>query len=226
VTDRSLPRREEVILPLSGSPPERVAAPLWSHQYGTVQSVHQPSGFTSHCQATRLDYSSVRDWPGRVRVEQLRQWPTFKYVVERVTNHPAFEALFLCGSFATGRADKVSDIDFIALVADGRFEEAWEERSTVVPPDALVAWERRLIRRESLARSNSSAVTLSKSSFVPRRRLGRTCSPTRSSCSSATRRRPRGLNAEGRSRRTSLRRMRRSCGRKGRCPRLKCATAT
>ena len=65
------------------------------------------------------------------------------YVVERVANHPAFEALFLCGSFATGRADEVSDIDFIASIADGRFEEAWEQRSTLIPGDALLAWDRR-----------------------------------------------------------------------------------
>jgi predicted nucleotidyltransferase len=85
----------------------------------------------------------VRDWPGRARAEQLRQWPTFKDVVEQVSGHPAFEALFLCGSFATGRADDASDIDFIASVADGRFVEAWEQRSELVPPDALFAWDRR-----------------------------------------------------------------------------------
>lgn len=68
---------------------------------------------------------------------------TFKYVVEQVDKQPAFDALFLCGSFAMGRADDLSDIDFIASIADGRFEEAWEKRSTLVPPDALLAWDRR-----------------------------------------------------------------------------------
>lgn len=79
----------------------------------------------------------VRAYPGRERAEQLRQWPTFSYVVETVAANSAFDALFLCGSFATGRADDVSDIDFIAAVADGRFDEVWEQRGTLAPPDAV-----------------------------------------------------------------------------------------
>jgi hypothetical protein len=85
----------------------------------------------------------VREWPGRAKAERLRQWPTLEWVVERVSTQPAFVALFLCGSFATGHADEVSDIDFIASIADGRFEDAWAQRSSLVPPDALLSWDRR-----------------------------------------------------------------------------------
>jgi hypothetical protein len=83
----------------------------------------------------------MRDWPGRARAERLRQWPTLAYVAERVAEATALEALLIIGSFARGNADDASDLDLIAVVREGHFREAWEERRNLDPPDALVAWD-------------------------------------------------------------------------------------
>jgi hypothetical protein len=41
---------------------------------------------------------------------------------------PPFVGVVLLGSFARGEADDFSDVDFIVFAAEGRFEEAWEQR--------------------------------------------------------------------------------------------------
>jgi predicted nucleotidyltransferase len=70
----------------------------------------------------------VRTWPAQGAAEQLRQWPALVYIAERVEASPLFVGLLLIGSFAAGRADDVSDIDLVAVVAQGRFAEAWADR--------------------------------------------------------------------------------------------------
>jgi hypothetical protein len=85
------------------------------------------------------------DWPGRAHAETLRQWPTFAHVARRVAEAPTLDGLIIAGSFADGRADDVSDVDFIVVVAEGRFEEAWEQRAHLQPAGTLAAWD---VRRD------------------------------------------------------------------------------
>ncbi|MBA3365280.1 MAG: hypothetical protein H0U03_05775 [Actinobacteria bacterium] len=54
---------------------------------------------------------------------------------------PEFDGLMLLGSFARGAADEVSDVDFVAVVADGRFAEAWGRRRELQTPGTLFEWD-------------------------------------------------------------------------------------
>jgi predicted nucleotidyltransferase len=83
----------------------------------------------------------IRDWPGRASAERLRHWPTLEYVAERVVEAASLDGLILIGSLAKGTADEASDLDLIVAVGEGRIREAWERRTSLVPPDALVAWD-------------------------------------------------------------------------------------
>jgi hypothetical protein len=51
------------------------------------------------------------------------------------------DALLVVGSFAKNRADEASDLDLMIAIAEGRFDDAWEQRTTLQTPDALVAWD-------------------------------------------------------------------------------------
>lgn len=101
----------------------------------------------------------IREWPGRAAAKRLRHWPTLVYVAERVVETPALDALILIGSFAKGTADEASDLDLVVAVGDGRIQEAWEQRNSLVTPDALVAWDdprsdlsRQIVGRRFLSR--------------------------------------------------------------------------
>lgn len=83
----------------------------------------------------------IREWPGRAKAERLRHWPTLVYVAGKVAAAPALDGLILIGSLAKGTADEASDLDLIVVVGEGRIEEAWEQRTSLVPPDALAAWD-------------------------------------------------------------------------------------
>jgi Nucleotidyltransferase domain len=83
----------------------------------------------------------IRDWSHRAEAEQLRQWPALVHVAERVNESPALDGLLLIGSFASGRADDLSDVDLVVVVAEGRFAEAWKQRATLQTQDVLVAWD-------------------------------------------------------------------------------------
>lgn len=85
---------------------------------------------------------TINDWPGRRRAQSLRHWSTLEAVAGRVAEVDAIDGLILLGSFASGDPDEVSDIDVLAVVAPGRFQEAWAERRRLAG-DALVTWERR-----------------------------------------------------------------------------------
>ncbi len=54
---------------------------------------------------------------------------------------PEFDGLMLLGSFASGRADEISDVDFVAVVADGQFRKAWERRRELETPGTLFQWD-------------------------------------------------------------------------------------
>jgi hypothetical protein len=71
----------------------------------------------------------VLDWPKRAEAQRLRQWPIIAHVSERVASMQEFDGLILVGSFAAGTADEISDVDFIVVVADGKFAEAWGRRA-------------------------------------------------------------------------------------------------
>jgi hypothetical protein len=83
----------------------------------------------------------IRDWPHRAEAERLRQWRALAHVAERVAQSPVLDGLLLIGSFVTGRADDLSDVDLIGVVAEGRFAEAWQQRVRLQTPDVLVAWD-------------------------------------------------------------------------------------
>jgi len=51
------------------------------------------------------------------------------------------DALLIVGSFAKNFADEASDLDLMVAVADGQFDQAWEEREALQTPNALVAWD-------------------------------------------------------------------------------------
>jgi predicted nucleotidyltransferase len=72
----------------------------------------------------------------------MRQWPTLEATAARAANVDALEGLLLLGSFASGTPDELSDIDLIAVVAAGRFDQAWDSRRRL-SKDALVAWDLR-----------------------------------------------------------------------------------
>jgi hypothetical protein len=83
----------------------------------------------------------MRPWPGRDSAEKLRHWPTICHVAEHVAGNDALDALLVVGSFAKDRADEASDLDLMIAVAEGRFDDAWEQRTALQTPDALVAWD-------------------------------------------------------------------------------------
>jgi hypothetical protein len=83
----------------------------------------------------------VGDWPKRREAQRLRQWPIIAHVSERVGSMPEFDGLILVGSFAAGTADEISDVDFIAVAADGQFRAAWERRSELETEGALFVWD-------------------------------------------------------------------------------------
>ncbi len=83
----------------------------------------------------------IRDWPGQEQARELRHWPTLVYVAERVEQSELLDALIVVGSFAKVQADEASDLDLLIAVSEGRFEEAWERRTELETPDALVAWD-------------------------------------------------------------------------------------
>ena len=76
-----------------------------------------------------------------MRAERLRHWTTICHVAERVAASDVLDALFVVGSLANNRADEASDLDLMIAVAEGRFDDAWEERTALQTPDALLAWD-------------------------------------------------------------------------------------
>jgi hypothetical protein len=82
----------------------------------------------------------LSEWPGVEAAAQSRQWPRIVDLAERVGAAPELAGLLLLGSFARGRADSWSDVDFIVVVEPGRFDEAWEKRHHLHPKD-VACWD-------------------------------------------------------------------------------------
>jgi hypothetical protein len=82
----------------------------------------------------------VLDWPKRSEAERLRQWPLIVHAAERVLRMPELDGLLLLGSFAAGRADQISDVDLVAVVAAGQFDDAWARRRELETPGTLHEW--------------------------------------------------------------------------------------
>jgi predicted nucleotidyltransferase len=83
----------------------------------------------------------VLDWPTRPRAERLRQWPLIVHAAETAAKLPELDGLMLLGSFAAGRADEVSDVDLMAVVGDGCFEDAWARRRELETAGTLFRWD-------------------------------------------------------------------------------------
>jgi hypothetical protein len=85
--------------------------------------------------------TGLLDWPTRTQAERLRQWPLIVHAAEKVSEIPELDGLLLLGSFAAGRADEISDVDLVAVVADGRFEGAWVRRREIETAGTLFEWD-------------------------------------------------------------------------------------
>jgi predicted nucleotidyltransferase len=83
---------------------------------------------------------SINAWQGRERLENMRQWPTLLALANRIEGADAFAGLVLLGSFASGTADELSDLDVIAVAQPGSFEQAWAARAQL-SHDSLVRWD-------------------------------------------------------------------------------------
>jgi predicted nucleotidyltransferase len=82
----------------------------------------------------------MNEWPGRRRAERLRQWPVLRETIDRVSRLEPFDGVIALGSFADGEPDELSDLDLLAVVVPGRFEEAWAARHELAG-DPLATWE-------------------------------------------------------------------------------------
>jgi len=83
----------------------------------------------------------VLGWPKRSEAERLRQWPLIVHAAETAANMAELDGLLLLGSFAAGRADQISDVDLVAVVADGRFDDAWARRRDLETDGTLYQWD-------------------------------------------------------------------------------------
>jgi hypothetical protein len=83
----------------------------------------------------------VNGWPTRAKAEQLRQWPVIVHAAEAAAAMPQLDGLLLLGSFASGRADQISDVDLIAVVAEDRFADAWARRRELETTGTLYEWD-------------------------------------------------------------------------------------
>jgi predicted nucleotidyltransferase len=82
----------------------------------------------------------ANDWPGRERAESLRQWSVIEGLASRVAEIAAIDGLILLGSFARGDPDELSDVDALAVVAPGRFQDVWARRRRL-SEGSLLAWD-------------------------------------------------------------------------------------
>jgi predicted nucleotidyltransferase len=83
----------------------------------------------------------VLDWRKRSEAERLRQWPLIVHAAETAANMAEVDGVLLLGSFAAGRADQISDVDLVAVVTDGRFDDAWARRRELETDGTLYRWD-------------------------------------------------------------------------------------
>jgi len=74
-------------------------------------------------------------------VEGLRQWPLIAHAAKTAADIEELDGLLLLGSFSSGRADQISDVDLVAVVADGQFQAAWARRREFETPGTLFQWD-------------------------------------------------------------------------------------
>jgi hypothetical protein len=82
----------------------------------------------------------MNEWQGRAAASRLRQWPQIVDLAHRVDDSALLSGLFLLGSFARGAADPVSDVDFIVVIENGHFDDAWKRRHDL-HPDGVTCWD-------------------------------------------------------------------------------------
>ncbi len=61
-------------------------------------------------------------------------------VLDAVTRDPDVAGVILCGSFAAGTADALSDLDLLVVVANGSFDKVWTHRA-LLHGTTLHAWD-------------------------------------------------------------------------------------
>jgi predicted nucleotidyltransferase len=71
----------------------------------------------------------------------LRQEAVLDRLRGRIEAEDALEGALLLGSFATGSADELSDVDVLVVVAERRFDEAWAVRGRLEGDEAIAAWD-------------------------------------------------------------------------------------
>jgi predicted nucleotidyltransferase len=82
----------------------------------------------------------TNDWPGRERAESVRQWPVIEGLAARAAEIDGIDGVILLGSFARGDPDELSDVDALAVVSSGRFQDVWANRRRL-SEGSLFAWD-------------------------------------------------------------------------------------
>jgi hypothetical protein len=70
-----------------------------------------------------------------------RQEAVLQRLAARVEATSLLEGAVLIGSLAASGGDDLSDIDVIAVVIEGRFEEAWAARAELAGGEDLIGWD-------------------------------------------------------------------------------------
>lgn len=73
--------------------------------------------------------------------DQLRQWRSICRLVESVEASTRWAALLVVGSFATGQADAMSDVDAFILVEPGTFSGGWDHRHELHGESIVACWD-------------------------------------------------------------------------------------
>lgn len=86
--------------------------------------------------------------------ESLRAWPHLLDLRKKTLALPGHRATITIGSFAAGTADDLSDIDLYVMLDDGAFDDAWSQRDSLRPRDALHWWDLRPDTSREIATHN------------------------------------------------------------------------
>ncbi len=73
--------------------------------------------------------------------EQLRQWQTIDLLLSSVEMSIHWATVLVVGSFATGQADAMSDVDAFILVDTGTFPMAWNHRHELHGQSVIACWD-------------------------------------------------------------------------------------
>ncbi|MGH2737156.1 MAG: nucleotidyltransferase domain-containing protein [Actinomycetota bacterium] len=83
--------------------------------------------------------------------DTTRQEAILERLTRCVEKSPDIGAMLLVGSFASGTADVVSDLDLFLITYEGRFEQAWKRRDELHVTGAIVHWDEQAGEPHSVA---------------------------------------------------------------------------